>query len=343
MRLSQQKRKNEEPLSPPKAQKPPKKQSPKEQQIPIAQELKTSVDEIATESLSGTEEGSFGIDTLQEDQTAQNSLRAKKREVPPHAKITKANFQEFSGLRILVAEDNLINQKVISGLLADTGIDLVMANDGKEALDILEKDNNFSFILMDAHMPRIDGFEATKAIRANPRYEHILVVALSGDTAADDIKKMQNAGMQEHLEKPLRIDALYDILYAYTGPDMQEDGQEYVKVIMTQELNGDKGLNICGGDEAFYREILHEFVQNYSDSAQTINIYLQNKQLAQADQLLLDIIGITANIGADTLNSFAKDLKDALGDTQEKSYVSLVDQYEKHLNSLLKDIKSYLV
>ncbi|MCD6258863.1 MAG: response regulator [Helicobacteraceae bacterium] len=309
-----------------------------------------ATDEIAPEALRGDEEGTFGVESSmkemsttsqEESETKNSSEKRKKRAVPPHAKISKANFTEFAGLRILVAEDNLINQKVINGLLADTGIELVMANDGKEALEVLEKDKDFKFVLMDAHMPRIDGFEATRRIRANPEYDHILVVALSGDTAADDVKKMQEAGMQEHLEKPLRMDALYDILYAYTSPNEEEESGEYVEVVMTQELNGDKGLSICGGDEAFYHEILDEFVRDYGDSAQKIHTFLESNQIQQADRLLLDILGISANIGADRLNEIAKDLKDALQDVEEKSYLSLVDQYEKHLTSLLEDIKSY--
>ncbi len=118
----------------------------------------------------------------------------------------------------MLVEDNIINQKVILGLWARSGIDVVVANDGVEALEILEKDNNFILILMDAHMPRMDGFEATRKIRKNPALNHIAVVALSGDTTADSIKKMTESGMNEHLEKPLRMDALYDIIYAYT-PD----------------------------------------------------------------------------------------------------------------------------
>lgn len=264
----------------------------------------------------------------------------QKRSVPAHGKITKQNFCEFAGERILVAEDNLINQKVLLGLLADSGIELVMANDGQEALDILEKDSNFLMILMDAHMPRVDGFEATRTIRKNPKYDHILVVALSGDTAADDIQKMKDAGMSEQLEKPLRMESLYKILYAYTGQKTQDD--EFVDVVMTKDLNGDFGLQTCGGDENFYREILSEFILNYSNSSDQLGEFLRSDDLTSADKLLLDIIGITSNIGASALSDIASNLKLSLGDTHEKSYFSLLDQYKVHLERLVQDIKDYL-
>lgn len=197
-------------------------------------------------------------------------------------------------------------------------------------------------LLMDAHMPRVDGFEATRAIRKEAKYNHILVVALSGDTAADDIKKMTEAGMTEHLEKPLRMESLYDIFYAYTGEENKKDTDNYVEVIMTKELNGDKGLEVCGGDEGFYREILSEFIETYENSTQELGELLQNGELDKADKLLLDIIGITANIGAEQLHAIAIQIKNSLGDVEEKSYLTLADQYKVHLENLIKDIKEYM-
>ena len=290
----------------------------------------------------GKEEGSFENKQANTQNSSPSKIaKVKKRDVPPHGKVTKQSFQEFSGLKLLVAEDNVINQKVITGLLAGTGVEVVIADDGIIALEILEKDNSFPIVVMDAHMPRMDGFEATRAIRANPKYDNVVVVALSGDTAIDDIKKMADAGMQEHLEKPLRMDSLYDVLYAYTGVQENNDN-EHINVIHTKELNGDKGLEICGGDESFYRDILNEFIQTYENSTDDLHILLTQDKLNEADKILLDIIGVTANIGADPLNQIAHDIKEALKDTEEKSYLTLIEEYKEHLSLLIKDIKEYL-
>ncbi|MFH0709970.1 MAG: response regulator [Pseudomonadota bacterium] len=263
----------------------------------------------------------------------------QKRSVPAHGKITKQNFAEFAGERILVAEDNLINQKVLVGLLAGSGIELVLANDGQEALDILENDTNFLMILMDAHMPRVDGFQATHIIRENPQYDHIVVVALSGDTASDDIHKMKDAGMSEHLEKPLRMESLYKIIYAYAGKVTHKD--EFIEVIMTNNLDADKGLQACGGDEDFYCEILSEVMSDYANSSDKLGEFLRSNNLKAADALLLDIIGITANIGAYPLYEIASSMKLALSDTDEQSYFSLFDQYKIQLDRLMDDIRAY--
>jgi len=317
-----------------------------EEELDTIIETRESVIEDAYDTLGGTEEGDFGERIEEENiQKSSETTEFRKRVVVEHGKITKENFKEFSGERILIAEDNLINQKVLLGLLGESGMDLVIANDGQEALDILAKDSDFLMVLMDAHMPRVDGFEATRQIRKNPDYNHILVVALSGDTAADDIAKMRNAGMAEQLEKPLRMDALYDILYAYTGisEDKNEDSDdEYIDVIMTKELNGDKGLSICGGDENFYHEILDEFVKTYSDSDHKLHTLLTSDKIQQADKLLLDILGVSANIGAENLNITAQKIKDSLNDQHNKSYLTLLDNYTKDLKALLLDIKEYI-
>ncbi len=327
-------------------------QKPEKEETAVEEKLQEEEKEKESEEimLGGSEEGDFGVEESPQEEPTEAEIERvtiKKRDVPAHGKISKENFKEFSGERILVAEDNLINQKVLTGLLAGSGIDITMANDGQEALDILEKDDDFLMILMDAHMPRVDGFEATRIIRANPKYDHILVVALSGDTAADDIKKMREAGMAEQLEKPLRMDALYDIFYAYAGmnkvtsKESVEDDADLVEVVVTKNLDGDKGLEICGGDEAFYHEILDEFIATYDNSSRKLETLLENGELEHADRVLLDIIGITANIGAKPLHDIAEVIKESLSDTEGKSYLTFIPAYQTHLKNLIADIKAY--
>lgn len=293
--------------------------------------------------LYGKEEGDFGVVTPDHEIKDSASRRKsdktiQKRPVPQHGNITKQSFSEFAGERILVAEDNPINQKVLAGLLAGSGIELVMANDGQEALEILEDDTNFVMILMDANMPRVDGFEATRIIRGNPKYDHIVVVALSGDTATDDIQKMKSAGMSEQLAKPLRMESLYRMIYAYTGTHSGEP----IEAVIRKNLDINKGLETCGGDKEFYCEILSEFITDYGRSSDQLGELLRANNIQAADALLLDIIGVSENIGAHPLGEIAANMKLALGDTHDQSYFSLFDQYKVHLDSLLKDIREYL-
>lgn len=270
------------------------------------------------------------------------SINRKKRDLLAHNKITKDDFAAFKGTRILIAEDNIINQKVITGLLSTSGIDITIANDGQEALDILQNDSDFSVIFMDVHMPIVDGFEATRVIRKNPKYDHLPIAALSGDTATDDVRNMLNAGIEAHLEKPLKMDALYDILYIYTtGYESQKMPKTNQESLFVSELNSNKGLEICAGDREFYLEILDDFMSKYSDSATTLQEHINVTNSVDADKMLLDISGVAANIGADTLHNATLDLKNSIANPSDLTYISNLKKYKRSLNKVCEEIKKY--
>ncbi|MCW8894901.1 MAG: response regulator [Sulfurimonas sp.] len=279
--------------------------------------------------------------TKKVEKSASTEINRKKREPVYHDKIVKDDFKIFEGVKILVAEDNIINQKVITALLADSGIEVTIANDGQEALNILENDNDYAVILMDAHMPNIDGFQATRLIRENKNYDHIPVVALSGDTAADDIKNMMNVGMEAHLEKPLKMDALYDVLYTYTTGNESKDTSAQNDEIL--EFNIEKGLDICGGDKEFYLEILNDFMSKYTDSSEKIQKYLNNSDSTSADKILLDILGVAANIGADALHDSALALKNSIAQPNDLEYINKLKTYKRSLSLVIEEIKAYKV
>ena len=256
-------------------------------------------------------------------------------EVPSHGKINKEDFKNFAGIKVLVAEDNLINQKVIAGLLGESGIEVVFANDGLETISYLNNQKDFDIVLMDAHMPNMDGFEATRKIRENPEFDNLPIIALSGDVASDDIKKMYDAGMDGHLEKPLKMDALYDILYSFTKKDA-------AAAFADSELNKSVGIEISGGDESFYKEILDEFLKDYQDAKERIKSLLEKGEIEKADALLLDLIGITANIGADKTNSAAITLKKALQTPQTGEYKQAYKEFADSYDRLLEEIRAYI-
>lgn len=264
----------------------------------------------------------------------------KKRELIKHHKIKKDDFTIFKNIKVLVAEDNIINQKVITSIFLDSGIDMTIANNGEEVLSILEKESDFSMIFMDVHMPIIDGFETTKRIRENKKYNNIPIIALSGEVATDNIKKMFSAGMEAHLEKPLKMDALYDTLYAYTtGEEVQNSSIKFNT--KTAEIDINKGLEICLGDRDFYLEILNDFVSKYSDSAEIIKSYLSAADSKGADKILLDILGIAANIGATNLYKVAVDLKQSIANPADMEYINNLKQYERSLYRACEAIKEY--
>lgn len=280
------------------------------------------------------------LEPLNASQPKQTTI-PKQREFISHGAITKENFKKFAGSKLLIAEDNIINQKVINGMLGDSGINIIMANNGQEALDILKENKDIYVVLMDAHMPVMDGFEATRRIRADKSLEHLLVVALSGDTAVDDIKKMKNAGMQEYLEKPLKLEKLYDILYCYLNI-VDKKTTNSTEGEITKVLNKEKGLSICSNDTDLYKELLSEFLSIYKDVDQTINSCIVKDNIDAVQKLLLDISGTSANIGADKLSTLSTEFREILNDKKEDQYFT----YEKKFNTmflvLLEEIRAYI-
>jgi signal transduction histidine kinase/BarA-like signal transduction histidine kinase len=125
-------------------------------------------------------------------------------------------FEELQGMRVLLAEDNLINQMIAIELLSVAGIAVTTANTGLEALAALERDT-YDLVLMDIQMPEMDGLTATAQIRANPRYKNLPVIAMTAHALTEDRKLSLDSGMNDHLTKPIDPDRLYATLTQWYG------------------------------------------------------------------------------------------------------------------------------
>jgi two-component system sensor histidine kinase/response regulator len=125
--------------------------------------------------------------------------------VPPPPSLTR------KPVRILLAEDNIINQKVAIGLLQNIGYAADVANNGVEVLAALEH-RPYDLILMDCQMPELDGYETTQRIRALPEYEAMHIIAMTANAMRGESEKCIDAGMNDYLSKPVRLEALRDML-----------------------------------------------------------------------------------------------------------------------------------
>jgi len=131
---------------------------------------------------------------------------------------TEDVMQQLAGTRVLLVEDNDLNQELAQELLQDAGMKVVIANHGQEALDILAKDVTFDGILMDCQMPVMDGYAATREIRKNPAFKDTPIIAMTANAMAGDREKVIEAGMNDHIAKPLDVNQMFATLSRWVAP-----------------------------------------------------------------------------------------------------------------------------
>jgi two-component system sensor histidine kinase/response regulator len=127
--------------------------------------------------------------------------------------------RKLAGARLLLVEDNELNQELAQEVLQQAGIEVVLANDGQQALDRLAQDGDFDGVLMDCEMPVMDGYTATARIRANPATARLPILAMTANTLVGDRERVIAAGMNDHIAKPLDIDEMFNVIGRWVTPD----------------------------------------------------------------------------------------------------------------------------
>ena len=129
------------------------------------------------------------------------------------------------GARVLLVEDNEINQEVALGQLEDAKVQVDLAENGEVAVRMVQ-DNQYDLVLMDMQMPIMYGIEATRAIRSHPRYQDLTIIAMTANPMAVDREKCLNAGMNDHIGKPIDPDELLSVLLLWARRREVDTGSE---------------------------------------------------------------------------------------------------------------------
>jgi len=226
------------------------------------------------------------------------------------------------GARILVVEDNRINQRIMQELLAGYGLQVGLAGDGIEAVEMLQREA-FDLVLMDLQMPRMDGFQATAKIRERHDRLSLPIVAMTAHGRDEDREKCLSAGMNDHLTKPVDPAMLALTLSRWLGADDQpvdvsaagagsvgddDDG-------LWLELPGvdlAAGLARAGGKSALYLRLLRDFRQDHADSMKRIVGELAAGRPEAAARLVHNLKGTAGNLGARALERRLAGLERAL-------------------------------
>ena len=122
-----------------------------------------------------------------------------------------------TGARVLLAEDNLLNQQLMLDLLGGEGMQVEVAANGREAVTAVEQ-RKFDLVLMDIQMPEMDGLEATRLIRAQAAFAKLPIIAMTANVMAEDRARCTAAGMNDFIPKPIDIDAALKTLTRWLKP-----------------------------------------------------------------------------------------------------------------------------
>lgn len=240
--------------------------------------------------------------------------------------------------KILIAEDNKVNTKVLLLLLAQYKFDCDTVENGREAVEAAKK-THYNLILMDVHMPKMDGLEATQIIRQQEKATggHVPIIAVTALSSDDDKQKCLNAGMDDHIAKPIDRDILYVKVNHWLD-----------KSVETKADNTDFDLAHYEGiwlDPEDLKRILEHFgdenydnlLRNYLNSAENY-VEMLEKLLGERDKfqcfrVIQELNSASADVGARTICKFCRELNDMLAAAEwgelEEHYKDLKETFEE--------------
>lgn len=253
----------------------------------------------------------FSFELLQGISSDSHSLshEVKKQKVEHKAGSLSLYFNKRShhlaGISLLVVEDNTINQQVIKEFLELSKISVVIVNNGKEALAVLNN-QTFDAILMDIHMPEMDGFEATQRIRFQEQFKNIPIIALTAGVTQEEHQHCLNCGMNDFVAKPIIPEQLMTTLSRWIKNE-EKSIIDFTPVTIKlsnstlENLDGFELKNLLlmlGGNEENVINLLLDFKTNMATIPAEIDECVKQNDLLQARELAHKLKGVLANLGA---------------------------------------------
>ena len=237
--------------------------------------------------------------------------------------------QLLAGARILLVEDNQLNVDLVKGLINSDEIIIDVAENGQVALDRIAN-TQYDAILMDCQMPVMNGYEATRRIRENSSYSvsKLPVIAMTANVLNSDIEKVLEAGMNDHIGKPVNVDILFRTLLKWIHPESSmDDVKEDTSLLSPADkdtdlnlvdwtqisfLNTRDALLRVMGDQELYIDILHSFVRTKRNSAEELFNTLESNERELAERQVHSIRGSVGTIGAEAAYKAADKLEQAI-------------------------------
>ncbi len=258
----------------------------------------------------------------------------------------------IKGARILLVEDNRINQQVAREYLVLAGFMVQTANHGREALDMLRDEPAYDCVLMDVQMPILDGYTATRRLRRDLQLTELPVIALTANATNEDRESALEAGMNGHISKPINPRELLAELVRWIAPGNRglppgpsDPARSNSKTADLDELPGfdlDAALSNCADNPALLQQLLHEFRDCHSGDLALIDAALEMGDDSTARRLAHTLKSSGATLGALALSRAAKDFEDALAHPNGQGREGLLEALRGEMNVVISSLDSLL-
>jgi len=255
------------------------------------------------------------------------------------------------GANILLVEDNEINQELAMELLANGGINATLAANGQEAVDKIQQ-QAFDGVLMDIQMPIMDGYSATKVIRKLEVGKELPIIAMTANAMASDIENALQAGMNDHISKPINVAEMFATMAKWISPaspvsqaeqidnNTQAQNETVLELPELIGINSAAGLAVTQGNQKLYRRLLIKFMHSEQNFTEQFQQALLSDDTDAATRVAHTLKGVAGNIGAHDIQKAAQALELACKDKLDQKQLDiLLSTVETTLTPVLESLK----
>jgi CheY-like chemotaxis protein len=243
-----------------------------------------------------------------------------------------ATEKENEKIKILLAEDSLVNQRLVLVLLNKKGFNVKIVSNGREAVET-NGSETFDLILMDIQMPEMDGFEATGIIRDKEKLngKHIPIIALTAHAMKEDMEKCLKAGMDDYLSKPIGSNELYAKIYRYTNSKVHFETIDKANIANMTNL-----LKSLDGNEEILKELVAYFIVDYPNQLSEILDAIKTNDNDRLNKAAHKLKGTVSNFEIKTVYELALQLENMSKESITDSAYEIFSKIEQELEKFKK-------